>query len=403
MRDWSPDDAVVDLHMPVMDGFATIAWLKEHRPEVLPLALTFDPDDDALVRAVRAGARGFLRKNARSALLKHALDSLVLTGWFQTNATQQDLIEREGFRTRQERERERILEQIAPAKWNSCCSYAIRRSTPTSRSRIKWTSPADLGEPPCGLVRKFALKSKTGLVLFAVQLGLAGAHRGWKAGDEDLTGAVESTAPNIRSSHSVNMASQARIPVETPRMHLPSAPYRGTFARLPPKMRVPRYPAVDRGLCGHGGACAMHGGRWAERDHLLQRKRHAGRFPQRQRRAGALHTHTWTPGTGLNDPNVPAPVTTSEHQAPPPTLTIGDSNGCTDTDQVTVTVQPAPNLALNAAAPVLTTTFNGLPPALRVRVANFTFNFTDASSAAPGSTFSVDWGSGNSLNPGATG
>ena len=114
------------------------------------------------------------------------------------------------------------------------------------------------------------------------------------------------------------------------------------------------------------------------------------------------YTYTWTPGTGLNDPNVPAPVTTVNGTTTY-TLTIEDSNGCTDTDQVTVTVQPAPNLALNAAAPVLTTTFNGLTTYFVCGVANFTFNFADASSAAPGSTFSVDWGNGNSLNPGATG
>ncbi|MBK6753751.1 MAG: response regulator transcription factor [Flavobacteriales bacterium] len=59
LRDATPPAiAIVDLNMPVMDGYATIAWLRTNAPEILPLALTFDAGDDALVRAMRAGARG---------------------------------------------------------------------------------------------------------------------------------------------------------------------------------------------------------------------------------------------------------------------------------------------------------------------------------------------------------
>ena len=57
-----PAIAIVDLHMPVMDGYETIAWIRSNRPAILPLALTFDAADEAMVRAVRAGARGFLLK-----------------------------------------------------------------------------------------------------------------------------------------------------------------------------------------------------------------------------------------------------------------------------------------------------------------------------------------------------
>ena len=75
-----PTIAIVDLNMPVMDGYATIGWLREHAPDIVPLVLTFDATDDAMVKAVRAGARGFVLKSARPAVLKTALDALVLTG-----------------------------------------------------------------------------------------------------------------------------------------------------------------------------------------------------------------------------------------------------------------------------------------------------------------------------------
>ncbi|MBK7620869.1 MAG: response regulator transcription factor [Flavobacteriales bacterium] len=55
-----------------------------HAPTVLPLALTFDASDDAMVRAVRVGARGFVLKSARPQILRIALDSLMLTGYYYT-------------------------------------------------------------------------------------------------------------------------------------------------------------------------------------------------------------------------------------------------------------------------------------------------------------------------------
>jgi two-component system invasion response regulator UvrY len=104
----------VDLNMPVMDGYATIAWLREHAPTVLPLALTFDAADDALVRSVRAGARGFLLKNTRPAVLKTALDSLMLTGYYYTDQTHQALQDEPVQRDRKQARARTVLEQITP-------------------------------------------------------------------------------------------------------------------------------------------------------------------------------------------------------------------------------------------------------------------------------------------------
>lgn len=170
-----PAIAVVDLHMPVMDGFATLAWLHEHRPQVLPLALTFDPDDDAMVRALRAGARGFLRKNARSALLRHALDSLLLTGYFQTNEAQLEHLSEERSLTRTERERQRILEQITPREMEFlmlvCDEAELTYEEIAERMDI---SRRTVDNHRNGLFEKFHIRSKTGLVLFAMRLGLLG-------------------------------------------------------------------------------------------------------------------------------------------------------------------------------------------------------------------------------------
>lgn len=163
-----PAIAIVDLHMPVMDGYATIAWLRAHRPAVLPLALTFDASDEALVRAIRAGARGFLGKNARSALLKHALDSLMRTGYFQPSEAQLELLDRSGVRTRWERERDGILERITPRELEFLKLVCDPEEHTYERIAVLMgVQPRSVENHRVSLFEKFHIKSKAGLVLFA--------------------------------------------------------------------------------------------------------------------------------------------------------------------------------------------------------------------------------------------
>ncbi|MEW2524211.1 response regulator transcription factor [Streptomyces sp. NPDC047071] len=58
------DVVLMDLRMPVMDGIETTARLAEDHPEVAVVVLTTFADDDSILGALGAGARGYLTKNA---------------------------------------------------------------------------------------------------------------------------------------------------------------------------------------------------------------------------------------------------------------------------------------------------------------------------------------------------
>jgi DNA-binding NarL/FixJ family response regulator len=60
----TPDVALLDLRMPAMDGAAAAAVLAERAPAVRVLILTTYADDDAILPALRAGALGYLTKDA---------------------------------------------------------------------------------------------------------------------------------------------------------------------------------------------------------------------------------------------------------------------------------------------------------------------------------------------------
>lgn len=60
-----PDVVLMDLVMPRLDGVAAMRELRESVPGARVIVLTSFLDDDKLLPAVRAGAAGYLLKNAR--------------------------------------------------------------------------------------------------------------------------------------------------------------------------------------------------------------------------------------------------------------------------------------------------------------------------------------------------
>ncbi|VXA95109.1 Oxygen regulatory protein NreC [Microbacterium sp. 8M] len=68
-----PDVALMDLRMPVLDGAAATRRVTAETPETAVLVLTTFADDADIVTALRAGARGYLTKDAGRAELAAAI------------------------------------------------------------------------------------------------------------------------------------------------------------------------------------------------------------------------------------------------------------------------------------------------------------------------------------------
>lgn len=68
-----PDLILMDLRMPGMDGIETTRRALAAHPGVVVLALTTYPDDRSLFAALRAGARGYLTKDATLQEITRAL------------------------------------------------------------------------------------------------------------------------------------------------------------------------------------------------------------------------------------------------------------------------------------------------------------------------------------------
>jgi DNA-binding NarL/FixJ family response regulator len=75
--DLRPDVVLMDLRMPRLDGVAATRRLRERDPGVRVIALTTYDDEHSVMEAVRAGARGYLTKDAGAEEIRQALEAVV--------------------------------------------------------------------------------------------------------------------------------------------------------------------------------------------------------------------------------------------------------------------------------------------------------------------------------------
>jgi DNA-binding NarL/FixJ family response regulator len=69
----APDVAVIDISMPDLDGLEVIRQLHSFYPEMPLLVLTMHEEDQYVIRAVEAGAMGYITKQSAPELLEKAI------------------------------------------------------------------------------------------------------------------------------------------------------------------------------------------------------------------------------------------------------------------------------------------------------------------------------------------
>jgi DNA-binding NarL/FixJ family response regulator len=73
----TPHVALLDLRMPRVDGIEATRRLRAQAPQVEVVVLTTYADDESVVAALRAGARGYLTKDASSEEIERAIRDAV--------------------------------------------------------------------------------------------------------------------------------------------------------------------------------------------------------------------------------------------------------------------------------------------------------------------------------------
>lgn len=115
VRELAPEIVLVDIGLPGLNGIEVTTELTRHHPDTRVVVLSMYGDEDAIVSAVRAGARAFLVKSASKMDLLTALRTVSKGGSYLSPSVSDRLLNRlQKAGGAEHTEVPRVLESLSP-------------------------------------------------------------------------------------------------------------------------------------------------------------------------------------------------------------------------------------------------------------------------------------------------
>ena len=165
-----PNIVLIDINMPIMDGYETAIWIRENKLKIINLALSMYDDENSIIKMFKAGAKGYILKDCDPSELKTALEALVTKGFYYNEMITGKLIHT--INTLDEKE----IQSKMLAKLNDreitflklvCSEYTYKEI-----AEKMFVGSRTVDGYRDALFEKLEVKSRVGLVMFAIKNGV---------------------------------------------------------------------------------------------------------------------------------------------------------------------------------------------------------------------------------------
>jgi DNA-binding NarL/FixJ family response regulator len=160
-----PDIVIMDQFMPIMDGTATILWLKENFPKISIISLSINYNENVVLNMARNGVKAFLLKDADLNEFKDALEIVSRGGHYYPNYVTHYLLK--GV-SQVETEMPFEAKDLKPFEIEFLKLVGTELTYKEIADTMK-VSPRTVDGYRDQLFEKLNLKSRVGLVLYAVK------------------------------------------------------------------------------------------------------------------------------------------------------------------------------------------------------------------------------------------
>jgi DNA-binding NarL/FixJ family response regulator len=164
-----PDVVLLDIHMPIMDGYTTLPEIKRLYPDVKVIMLSMNNDASIISKMMEVGANSYLTKESDSETIYQAIRTCYESEFFFNDLTNKALLS--GLRMK------KPAEAPAPDVHLTDKEITILKLMCEEKSTKEIADIVDLSPRTVEAIRdklktKTGVKSMAGLIMYAVKAGI---------------------------------------------------------------------------------------------------------------------------------------------------------------------------------------------------------------------------------------
>lgn len=166
----TPDVAVIDIAMPLLNGIEAAKRITEERSKTAVVILSMHSDESYILRALRAGARGYLLKDSAETDLIHAIRAVYAGKAFFSPAVSRVLAD-DYLRQIQQQGVEDPYELLT-ARERELLQLIVELKSTKDIANLLGISPRTIDTHRGNLMQKLNVHSIPELILYAVRKGV---------------------------------------------------------------------------------------------------------------------------------------------------------------------------------------------------------------------------------------